>query len=218
MKELISASARGQLDRIEALVREGASVEEANLLGVTPVMMACSHNQTRAVERLLELGAEVRRKARGGLTAAHFAAANGSIESYQALMRIDPGLGMEKDEQGRSPLMVALNDIETAKRIAAMSPEAASVADEGGWLPMHHAARMGKVELMRALMGDGEALGMANPEGKVAWQIAREAGETQAAEWAKAAWKAWKERQALSAEGGARSAPQEASGKSAARL
>ena len=74
LSSLHLAAKRGQAGVIRALVAAGAPVDEraAGSLA-TPLMIAVVHNETAAVEVLLELKADAMLKADGGSTAANFA-------------------------------------------------------------------------------------------------------------------------------------------------
>ncbi len=67
--ELLAAAAKGDVRRIEALLRQGADVESVDKNGRTPLMLAAQRGHIDAVKALLAAGAKPAARDRGGLNA-----------------------------------------------------------------------------------------------------------------------------------------------------
>ena len=71
--------ARGLIDR-------GADVNAQSINGVTPLMIAATHNNAPMIGMLIDAGADVSLKNKLGQTAAEVAEKNGNLEAQQAIL------------------------------------------------------------------------------------------------------------------------------------
>jgi ankyrin repeat protein len=68
------------------LLARGANVNAQSKNGVTPLMIAATHNNPPMIGILIDAGADVTLKNKLGQTAADVAELNGNLESQQAIM------------------------------------------------------------------------------------------------------------------------------------
>jgi len=101
--DLITAAARGDLDRLRSLLGEGADPNGADERGRTALHDAGAQGQLEAVRFLLDHGANVSAADERGRTALHEAAAQGQLEAVRFLL--DHGANVSAaDESGSTPL------------------------------------------------------------------------------------------------------------------
>ncbi len=84
--EIHRAAYWGYADAIEALIAEGANVDEVDQQGERPLHKAVRHNHVEAVKALLDAGAEVNAPNQLGLTPLHWAALRGLDEIAELLL------------------------------------------------------------------------------------------------------------------------------------
>jgi ankyrin repeat protein len=133
--------ADGQLPLVAALKEESASVVEVllkhpalkpdlpNRAGETPLMMAALRADTRWMERLLSMGAQVNRE---GWTPLHYAAS--SPEAKAVVLLLDRGAEINAvSPTGTTPLMMAARygSIDAARLLLARGADAAARARSG---------------------------------------------------------------------------------------
>jgi uncharacterized protein len=99
---------RGNRKKVKELLASGASVNERNRDGQTPLMVAVMYNLMPLFKMLLEAGADVNAADRTGDSVLHYAATHGTPTLVQALLEKGPDLDARNSE-GEPPLMVALN-------------------------------------------------------------------------------------------------------------
>ena len=84
---LHEAANRGHEEAVAVLLAAGASVDQANTDGFTPIYVASANDHTAAVEMLLAAGAAVdRANGEGMLTALYVAAETGRVETLNVLL------------------------------------------------------------------------------------------------------------------------------------
>lgn len=74
------------IDIAKALIERGADVNAKSKTGVTPLMVAATHNNPPMIGLLIEAGADVNAKNNQGQTAADVAELNDNLEAAQAIM------------------------------------------------------------------------------------------------------------------------------------
>ncbi len=169
---LLAAAGSGDMERVRALIADGADVNAADADGDTALQAAARRGDVAMVDVLLEAGATASPEAvRRAIIGEHY-------EVLQRLMRAgaDPNTSCAWD--GRCPLTeaVRLGDIDFARELlergAAAGPEITRLVRP----PLHTAAANGDDELVRLLLEHG-----ADPrvlwQARTAAQIAREAGQ-----------------------------------------
>lgn len=101
--DLPEAARRGDVARLEALLRQGAAVDARDEAGLTPLMEAASPEAARV---LLRAGADVNASTRSGWTALMQAAAAGRLETVRRLLEAGASLDA-RDRLWGTPLDVA---------------------------------------------------------------------------------------------------------------
>jgi quinoprotein dehydrogenase-associated probable ABC transporter substrate-binding protein len=86
-------------DIAKGLLERGADVNAKSKSGVTPLMIAATHNNPPMIGMLIDAGADVTAKNNSGQTAADVAELNGNLEAAQAIMV----LGSAKSASGPAP-------------------------------------------------------------------------------------------------------------------
>ena len=94
-----------QLKIVQFLVEHGADVNTADQYETTCLMYACKSGNYYVVKHLLEMGADPLRKSLNGKTALHFSADGDDVAISHLL--VAAGLKLNKDNYGRTPLMLA---------------------------------------------------------------------------------------------------------------
>ena len=74
--QMLDAVQRGDLERFEQLLKEGANVNARNASGSNALHVAAAYNRLHFLDRLTELGLSVHDVGRDGNTPLHFAAMN----------------------------------------------------------------------------------------------------------------------------------------------
>ena len=96
----------GDLNSLRNILERGASVDELNTDGMTPLQCATESGQLEAVQFLLERNADVNKPCLNGGSALHFACDSARTELTAALLDGKADLN-KQDSQGLTPLMVA---------------------------------------------------------------------------------------------------------------
>lgn len=172
-RPLLAAADDGDVDRVRALIAEGADVNAADPSGDTALQAAARRGDAEIAAMLLGAGATP------SPGAVRWAIMNGHYEVLKALIHAgaDPNTACAWD--GRCPLTeaVRLGDVALARALlergADPSPEVARLARP----PLHAAAEAGNEEMVRLLLEHG-----ADPRGlwqaRTPAQYARDQGQT----------------------------------------
>jgi ankyrin repeat protein len=105
---LLAAARTGNVDAVKVLLTHGADVSAVEAWHQqTALMWAAAANAPRAVQELLDWGADVTTTSEGGFTALHYAARAGAVDATRVL--IEAGADARALLQDRSsPLMLAM--------------------------------------------------------------------------------------------------------------
>jgi len=174
---LCAPAGAGDLHRVQALLRDKASVNAPDELGRTPLMMALAKyfpepgappdtgsvktetarqaRKLKIARLLLKNGADVRRRSTIGMTALHYAVMWPDQEAALALSRELLAAGAVPDARmgtGVTPLRMAVDRGRTAIARALVEGGAApGMADDEGTTPLFRARQIGIPELLTAL-------------------------------------------------------------------
>jgi len=103
---LIQASAKGDSQTVQTLIKEGANINQPDSNGVTPLMYAIWHSKIDTAKYLINSGADIKAKDKKGYDALLYAVEFGQLEIVQLL--IEKGADIEsKDPLGCTPLVFA---------------------------------------------------------------------------------------------------------------
>lgn len=153
--DLFEAAAVGDQRRMaEVLANDTGAAASVSPDGFPAVALAAFFGQIACAALLLEHGADPDAVASNPMrvTAVHAAAAQRDPATALAMTRL-------LLEHGAS----------------------VNVAQQGGWTPLHHAAKHGPIELARLLVEHGADVAAANDDGLTALRLAEEAGQTEIA-------------------------------------
>lgn len=134
------AVSAGHADACRLLLREGASVNNADNLGVTALHHACMHGYSGMARMLLLHGANPQAEQAAGQTAAALAAQYGRPSALGTLFRHDASLvdhASSKDRRTALHWAVLSNHVPTAKYLIGCWGGDVSVTDHVGDTPLH---------------------------------------------------------------------------------
>jgi hypothetical protein len=166
--DLERALVGGDLDAVEAWLRDGAEVDRPLGHGNTALCLAARHGQRPLVERLIGAGADL--EARGtwigrtvytrGFTPLLLALEAGHADVARPLL--DAGAGADAaDETGTTALMMAARQLpELVPRLLAAGADP-DATDEDGWTALRYATEYEMAEAVDSLLAGG-----ANPGGR----------------------------------------------------
>ncbi|WP_051670828.1 ankyrin repeat domain-containing protein [Bryobacter aggregatus] len=96
-----------KLDVAQRMIRAGASVQEANRYGVTPLSLACENGNAAMVRLLLQAGADPETTLPGGETALMTASRTGNLEVVQLLLAHGAKVDGKEARRSQTALMWA---------------------------------------------------------------------------------------------------------------
>lgn len=153
--QLIESCLIGNIDIIEALIKDGADINSHNQEGVSPLMAAVSAGQIEVVNKLLECQANVNAKDISGNTALIYGALNGNSEIIEILLLSGASINDQTDE-GISPLMAAVRaeHINVIKKLLKYQANI-NAKDITGHTALMNAALNGNSEIIEILLSSG---------------------------------------------------------------
>ena len=169
---------------VDRLIKAGANAKASNRYGVTPIALACENGSAPVVERLLKAGVSANATGALGETALHLCARTGKPDAVRILVANGASVDAVENWRGQTPLMWAAADGHTdAMRVlieAGADINARSTIIEwerqrteeprdkwlppGGLTPLLFAARDGKVESAKLLLGAGADVNVVDPD------------------------------------------------------
>lgn len=149
--ELHRAAADGDVAKTSALLARGATVDARNGFDRTPLYEAAKRGQVATVEILLARGAKVGVREHIGFTPLHIAAEQKHPEVLKVLIARGADVNA-KNDRGQTPLWQASwqswHEDASVARILADAGAKLDSFDEGGWAPIHMAARSDFAEMI----------------------------------------------------------------------
>lgn len=148
----MTASRKGDIERIRRLLDEGATVNFRGKYGYTPLMEAASHGHLQAVQFLLDSGANPRINADDNASPMFYACVRGHFEVVDLLLRngADPNITrnadggeLPADTRGVSLLHVALRNGFDGIALALINAGARIDHVTRGKTPLHVAIELG---------------------------------------------------------------------------
>ncbi|OAA56227.1 Ankyrin repeat-containing domain protein [Niveomyces insectorum RCEF 264] len=156
----------GRSDVVDALLTSGASVNQPQRSGVTPVMLAAYHQNKIMVRMLASRGADLQYATPVyGETAMHTACRTGNVGIAAYLH--DQGVPVNATGSAAAPAAPAATAAATTTSSTSDGGSRAD-ADTGGYAPLHVAAARGNLEMVRWLLGHG-----ADPHARIGRAAAR---------------------------------------------
>ena len=162
--DMFTAASNGEDHIIRQLHSNGVSVTIKNGWGTTPLHYAATNGNATTVELLVDLGADVNKKAVGS-TALHLAAVNGKTECCEALIKLGSDIHATTTD-GQTPLHKAamFGNVEV---MSILLKEGAAIETRAvdGSTPIHTAAKALNTEALRMLHEAGADLNATNKAG-----------------------------------------------------
>jgi len=159
--ELSLAAMKGDVEKVELLLADGADVNGAQGDGSTALHWAAYREDAELVRRLLEAGADVTKRTRvGEMTPLFMAAQSGSGPAVELLLEAGADAGLASTN-GTTPLMVAA----ASGSVAAVGPlldhgvDPNAVDVNHGQTALMFAAASGRIDVMRLLAARGAEVG-----------------------------------------------------------
>lgn len=154
-ESLLGAAHRDDLAKVRELISAGASVDEANPYGVTPLSMACRNGNADMVAILLKAGADPNKALPGNETPLHTASRTGVPASVKHLVEAGAKLDAREHRQ-QTPLMWAAAEghLEVVRHLLEKGAEFRKPL-ASGFTPLLFAVRQGHAGVVRALIEKG---------------------------------------------------------------
>ena len=174
---LCDAVLRRDVAEVTRLLADGASPEEVDTKGRTPLMIAALMGQVEAIEALLAARAVLDRRGGGeGWSALYFAADAGAVEAVRTLVRAGADL-RTCNKFAATPLSAAA----CAGHDAVVEVLLGAGADKESrsthhYTPLARAAAHGRTAVVRRLLAAGANRYAANKSGRLPFQLALESG------------------------------------------
>jgi hypothetical protein len=111
---LLAAAAKGNINRIQALLEKGESIEARGQWQYTPLLTAVANDQVDAAQLLISRGANVNYKTEGGkscmsgINCMQLASMRGNVRMLAILIEAGANVN-ETDDRGATPVMWAAN-------------------------------------------------------------------------------------------------------------
>ena len=156
---------------VEALLENGKSVNQGNMLGETPIFYAVKNRHSKVVKMLLEHGADVEKRNAWGETPLMKAAFLGTPKTIEELVKA--GANIEaRSADGKTALMMAAGcETDNVKKLLELGAEVNSY-DRFSKSPLMIATENDKTESVRLLIEAGAGLEAQNDEGLTALDLA----------------------------------------------
>jgi len=157
---------------VEALLENGKSVNQRNMLGETPLFYAVKNRHSKVIKMLLEHGADVEKRNAWGETPLMKAAFLGTPKTIEELVKA--GANIEaRSADGKTALMMAAccENSDNVKKLLELGAEVNSY-DRFSKSPLMIATENDKTESVRLLIEAGAGLEAQNDEGLTALDLA----------------------------------------------
>ncbi len=143
---LSKAAKKGDLERVEKLIAEGADLDQTDFRGNSPIYHAASKGHADVVEALAQAGADIEIDNSFGSTPLHVASRYGHVDVIRVLVTY----GADPDAIGRPSNSKNLLDDGSASGLLRQAPGAST--------PLMKAARSGELEAVKVLIELGASL------------------------------------------------------------
>lgn len=152
---LLEAVHRGQLAKVEELLKHGADANTPNRYGILPLHEACRSGNPKLIDRLLEAGAKVDAEEPGGVTTLMVAARTGRVLPLRSLLKAGARIN-DPDHRGQTALMwAALEGNHQAVRVLLGAGAETGPKLSSGFNAWFLAARQGHLEVIKVFQENG---------------------------------------------------------------
>jgi len=165
--EIQDAAEAGDLSRLQhSLLQGGASLNQADNDGVTPMHVSAKQGHVDVVRYLISSLGSVNAADESGLTPLHLAAQQGHTASCEALLSAGATVDASGCAKARTPLhLSAAGGQRDACALLLLCRASAGRQDEDGESALHSAARFGDRALCELLMSWGASAGSTDKDG-----------------------------------------------------
>jgi len=176
------AACLGNVARVEALLEQGAAVDEKDELGWTPLYWACSMGQEAVGEFLLSKGAQVSARTDSEGTPLQAACYSGAFRLVELLVSKGADVNA-KDKFGRTPLQSAAmqGSRQIAELLIAKGADV-NAKNRNNWTPLHLAAIGGHKDVAELLISHGVDTTVKDNRGRTALDLAEQRRHTEIVE------------------------------------
>ncbi len=172
----------GNLEIVEILIQDGASIDISDNQGYTALHLAVLNNRISIIEFLIASQLQVNSQfldaaESDGWTALHHAINEGNLEIVKILVNAGAKINIP-DNEGNTPLHLAAfnNRIEIIEFLIAaqlqVNPESLNGKKENGWTPLHYASHMGNLEIVKMLVEAGASSDVPDNDGNTPLHVA----------------------------------------------
>lgn len=153
---LHDAAKSGDLERVQELVVDGVDVNEGNVKGETPLIVASLEGQGEVANYLLQRGAELDATSSSGLSALHAAAYGGHADIARLLIAKGAEVNGAENRFKVTPLHLAAeeNHAAVAKLLIDNGAEV-DVVERNGYTPLSRAGWREHWEIVELLLANG---------------------------------------------------------------
>jgi ankyrin repeat protein len=152
---LIEAAHQNDLAKVQALIKDGASVNASNRYGVTALSLACQNGNSVMVGQLLKAGADTNLALPGNETPLHTASRTGKLPAVKFLVEAGAKIDAREHRQ-QTPLMWAAAEghVEVVRYLLEKGAGFKKPLDSG-FTPLLFAIRQGHADVAKALLDEG---------------------------------------------------------------
>ncbi|GAB3762092.1 ankyrin repeat domain-containing protein [Ramlibacter monticola] len=179
---LVEAAARGDLARLQALLRGGADIEQRNAGGRTAVLAATAGNHLEAVRALIARGADVNAQDRQRDSAFLLAGASGFTEIVRATLAAGADLKSTNRYGGTALIPACHHGHVDTVRLLLTTPIEVDHVNNLGWTALLEAVILGDggpahTEIVRMLIEHKAGVNIADRDGVTPLQHATRRGQ-----------------------------------------
>ena len=163
-QDLFPAVTRGELARVQTLLKQGADPDSRNTLEMTPLFLAAGSGQTKVMEALLAAGAKLDAETPFGspLTSA---CVTGAVPAIDFLLSHGSRVDIIRPDGITLLMLVSRADLPDIASALLRRKADVNATDSNGASALVYAAREGQIEAGRVLLGAGAKVDAADRRG-----------------------------------------------------
>ena len=180
--QLYFAALQGNVDIVINMLAQGADINKAWSIGLTPLLIASQKGHVNVVRVLLEHGADIDKAMNSGATPLFMASQNGHVDVVRVLVEQGADINKPRASNGCTPLYVA-SEKGHMDVVRMLLEQGADIdkANKNGYTPLLIASQNGHVDVVRVLLEHGADIDKANNNGITPLMIAEGVGHSEVA-------------------------------------